>query len=109
MFDLRRAARLAVKLRAVYVTSDLVVDGVVDDLSRNGLFLHSSDCDDVGATGQLHLRLPHGDTVQIDTEVVRVERRGGRRGMALRFADTGKWRHTLANFLMERHHEICVY
>ena len=105
MFDSRRSARLDVKLRALYLTNDLVVDGLVDDLSRTGLFLHSLDCDQVGTQGVLMVALPDREPVRFDAKVVRVEN-AGRRGMALYFDDAAVGHVALANFLMQRHADL---
>ena len=105
MFDSRRSARLDVKLRALYLTDDLVVDGVVDDLSRTGLFLHAPDCDQVGSTGVLMVSLPDRDPVKFDAKVVRVEQ-AGRCGMALTFESAAHNHIALANFMMQRHADL---
>ncbi len=105
MFDSRRSARLDVKLRALYLTNDLVVDGFVDDLSRTGLFLHSPECDEVGSHGVLMVSLPDREPVRFDAKVVRVEH-AGRRGMALCFSEAAANQVVLANFLMQRHADL---
>ena len=105
MFDSRRSARLDVKLRALYLTDDLVVDGLVDDLSRTGLFLHSADCDQVGTQGVLMVALPDREPVRFAAKVVRVEN-AGRRGMALCFDEAAASHLALANFLMQRHADL---
>jgi hypothetical protein len=105
MFDSRRSARLDVKLRALYLTDDLVVDGVVEDLSRTGLFLHAPDFDTVGASGVLMVSLPDREPLKFDAKVVRIEQ-DGRSGMALCFDDTSSAHMALANFMMQRHADL---
>jgi PilZ domain len=105
VFDSRRSARLDVKLRAIYLTNDLVVDGLVDDLSRTGLFLHAPDCDDVGTKGVLMVSLPDREPVRLDAKVVRVEEHG-RKGMALSFDEGATAHKVLANFMMKQHADL---
>jgi hypothetical protein len=105
VFDSRRSARLEVKLRALYLTNDLVVEGVVDDLSRSGLFLHAPDCDNVGSYGVLMVSIPGREPVKFDAKVVRVEA-DGRRGMALKFEDSASNHKALANYMMKQHADL---
>jgi PilZ domain len=103
VFDARRAARLDVSLHAVYVTDDLVVDGVACDLSRNGVFLHAPDCDAVGSTGTLKLSLPDEEIMEFCASVIRVES-GQRKGMGLAFDLSAHPK--LANYLMTQHANV---
>jgi hypothetical protein len=80
-----------------------VIDGLVEDVSRNGLFMRSPRQLEAGATAELDLDLPGEETLHLSAEVVRVEQHP-RAGMALRFVgDVERNRRPLANFIMRQH------
>jgi hypothetical protein len=112
--DLRAAVRLTVQLQAQLLldpwvgSTDVVsevpsalIEGVVEDLSRGGLFLRTQAAIAVGVAGLLRLRLPE-DALEVRGEVVRVER-GARCGLGLRFVGASASHRTLANLLMQCH------
>jgi len=81
----------------------LVIDGLVEDVSRSGLFMRAPRCLDPGAAAELDLDLPGEDTLKLMAEVVRVEHQP-RNGMAVRFVgDIERNRRPLANFIMRQH------
>lgn len=102
MAEKRSAHRIAVKLRASFRSSQVVIEGWVSDLSRLGLFLRSDYLDEPGSAGTVELELPDGAPLKLPGEVVRVETVPDRAGMAIQFAalpdDT---RRPLANFMIE--------
>jgi len=76
-----------------------VLDGVVEDLSRSGMFIATDATDSLGADARIDLDLPGDGPVQIRGEVVRVDQ-GGRRGLGIRIARDDEARRPLANFMM---------
>jgi PilZ domain len=134
--DLRAAVRITVQLKAqlaldawgcgdAATVTELragTIEGMVEDLSRGGLFLRTADplkpmgkprsgglavprarlsAIDVGAAGIVRLTLPE-EALDLRGEVVRVER-GERCGLGLRFVGPLATRRALANFLMQCH------
>ncbi len=79
----------------------LAIDGTVDDLSRNGLFLRTPQSLPPGTEATVCLELPD-EQVMLRGEVVRVER-GHRSGLALQFAREQQDRRPLVNYLMRCH------
>ncbi len=101
--DKRAAVRVPVRARAQFRVDGLVIDGLVEDVSRSGLFMRSPRHLEAGAAAELDLDLPGEERLRLTAEVVRVER-GERRGMALRFVgDIERHRRPLANFIMRQH------
>lgn len=101
--DKRAAVRVPVRARAQFRINGLVIDGLVEDVSRSGLFMRSPRQLDPGSAAELDLDLPGEETLHLTAEVVRVER-APRAGMALRFVgDTDRQRRPLANFIMRQH------
>ena len=103
MPEKRAASRIPVRLRAQYRSNGAIIDGVVDSLSRTGLFLRADLLDTPGTEGELILDLPGtNETLPLPSEVVRVGHRPGKSGMGIRFGslDTGA-RRPLANFMIE--------
>jgi hypothetical protein len=100
--DKRAAVRVPVRVRAHVRAHDLVIDGLVEDVSRSGLFMRASKLVGPGATAEVEMRLPGEETLQLTAEVVRVEHEP-RPGMALRFVDGDRARMPLANFIMRQH------
>lgn len=81
----------------------MVIDGLVEDVSRSGLFLRTSSWIRVGEAAELDLDLPGEETLRLAVEVVRVVRRPGVAGMGLRFVDLPERSRPLANFIMRQH------
>jgi hypothetical protein len=80
-----------------------VIDGLVEDVSRSGLFMRSPRQLGPGESAELALDLPGEETLHLSAEVVRVEE-APRAGMALRFVgDFERNRRPLANFIMRQH------
>jgi len=101
MADQRSAHRVTVRLRASYRSSQTVIEGWVQDLSRLGLFLRADHADAAGARGTIDLELPQGAPLRLPGEVVRVVT-GGEAGMAIRFGELpDEARRPLANFMIE--------
>ena len=101
--DQRAAVRVPVRVRAQFRAHGLVIDGLVEDVSRNGLFMRSPRQLEAGAKAELDLDLPGEETLHLSAEVVRVEQHP-RAGMALRFVgDVERNRRPLANFIMRQH------
>jgi uncharacterized protein (TIGR02266 family) len=102
--DKREAVRVPVRVRAQCKTPGLVIDGLVEDVSRSGLFLAAVRHLKPGASVELDLELPgEASLVHLSAEVVRVEN-DERRGMGLRFMDDPLLaRRPLANFIMRQH------
>lgn len=102
--DKREAVRVPVRARAQCRCSGIVIDGLVEDVSRSGLFLRSPKWIRSGSVAELELDLPGEATLQLAAEVVRVEHSDDRAGMAFRFVEDPERNRSLANFIM-RHHE----
>lgn len=101
--DKRAAVRVPVRARAQFRADGVVIDGLVEDVSRSGLFMRSPRQIDPGASAELDLDLPGEATLHLKAEVVRVEMEP-RAGMALRFVgDIERHRRPLANFIMRQH------
>ena len=104
--DKRAAVRVPVRARAQFRADGLVIDGLVEDVSRNGLFMRSPRQMTPGAAADLDLDLPGEETLHLKAEVVRIEHEP-RAGMALRFVgDIERHRRPLANFIMRQHATI---
>ena len=106
--DKRAAVRVPVRVRAQCRAHGLVIDGLVEDLSRSGLFLRAPRMTASprlveGAAAELSLDLPGEATLHFVAQVVRVEHEP-RSGMALRLVgDPDQNRRSLANFIMRQH------
>jgi len=83
-------------------THGLVIDGLVEDVSRSGLFMRAPRIVAAGSSAEIHLDLPGEEAISLAAEVVRVEN-DPRPGMALRFVDGDRGRRPLANFIMRQH------
>lgn len=79
----------------------ITIDGTVDDLSRNGLFLRTPQTLPPGTETTVCLELPE-EQVMLRGEVVRVER-GRRTGLGLQFSREQQDRRLLVNYLMRCH------
>ena len=100
--DKRAAVRVPVRVRAQFRAHGLVIDGLVEDVSRSGLFMRAPKIVGPGSSAEIHLDLPGEETILLAAEVVRVES-DPRPGMALRFVDGERGRRPLANFIMRQH------
>ena len=83
-----------------YRSSNTVLDGVVEDLSRSGMFIATDVLDVLGADARIEVDLPGEAPVQVRGEVVRVGERDGKKGLAIRIARDDEARRPLANFMM---------
>jgi hypothetical protein len=102
--DKREAVRVPVQVRARCRTEGVVLDGLVEDVSRSGLFLRIDPTElEPGADAEIDLDLPGEETLHLQVKVVRVEDEA-RTGVALKFAgDSSTARMPLANFIMKSH------
>ncbi|HEY6035267.1 MAG TPA: PilZ domain-containing protein [Kofleriaceae bacterium] len=102
--DKREAVRIPVQVRARCRTEGVVLDGLVEDVSRSGLFLRIDPAElEPGADAEIDLDLPGEETLHLQVKVVRVEDEA-RTGVALKFAgDSSTARMPLANFIMKSH------
>jgi len=106
--DKREAVRIPVQVRARCRTEGLVLDGLVEDVSRSGLFLRIDPAElEPGSDAEIDLDLPGEETLHLQVKVVRVEpsaENDARTGVALKFAgDSSTARMPLANFIMKSH------
>lgn len=79
----------------------LAIDGLVDDLSRTGLFLRTPQTLPPGTSAMVCLELPE-EQVTLRGQVVRIER-GTRTGLGLQFAGEQPNRRLVVNYLMRCH------
>jgi PilZ domain len=79
----------------------LAIDGLVDDLSRTGLFLRTPQTLPPGTSAMVCLELPD-EQVVLTGQVVRVEH-GARTGLGLRFSGEQPSRRVVVNYLMRCH------
>jgi len=104
--DKREAVRVPVQVRARCRAEGVVLDGLVEDVSRSGLFLRIDPAElEPGADAEIDLDLPGEETLHLQVKVVRVEAADeARTGVALKFAgDSSTARMPLANFIMKSH------
>jgi len=101
--DKREAVRVPVQVRARCRGQGVIVDGLVEDVSRSGLFLRASSSIGEGTAAELDLHLPGEDTLRLAVEVVRVVEEPRGVGMGLRFVGRQERRRSLANFIMHQH------
>jgi hypothetical protein len=84
----RRSARSRVRLSGKYVSDSLVVDGVVTDVSADGLFFCSDYLDNTGETARVWLDIPWRDRpLELRCEVRWVSDAPNTGGMGIRFLD----------------------
>jgi hypothetical protein len=102
--DKREAVRIPVQVRARCRSQGVVIDGLVEDVSRSGLFLRASNWINEGASAELDIDLPGEGPMRLAVKVVRVERGPEGVGMGLRFVGTPERNRSLANFIMRQHH-----
>jgi uncharacterized protein (TIGR02266 family) len=101
--DKREAVRIRVQVRARCRSQGVIVDGLVEDVSRSGLFLRASNSIREGSVAELELEIPGEETLRLAVEVVRVEEGPGGVGMGLRFVEKPERSRSLANFIMQQH------
>ena len=81
----------------------MVIDGLVEDLSRSGLFLRAPRLIGEGSDAEIVLDLPGEETLHLTAQVVRTQDLP-RPGMGLRLVgDADQSRRSLANFIMRQH------
>ena len=98
--DKREAVRVPVQMHARCRAFGIVIDGLVEDVSRSGLFLRAPRLMRPGSATELDLDLPGEATIHLPAEVVRVEPQG----MGLRFTTVAtQAKLPLANFIMKQH------
>jgi uncharacterized protein (TIGR02266 family) len=103
--DKREAVRVPVRVRAQCKCAGVVIDGLVEDVSRGGLFLRADESVGSGSVAELEVALPGEDALRLRAEVVRVEHSQQRVGMAFRFVHEPAPNRPLANFIMRHHHK----
>ena len=101
--DKREAVRVPVHVRAQCKCSGVVIHGLVEDVSRSGLFLRAPEWVRSGSIAELEVDLPGEERLSLAAEVVRVEHSDERAGMAFRFVDEPERNRPLANFIMQHH------
>ncbi|MFT3697687.1 MAG: PilZ domain-containing protein [Kofleriaceae bacterium] len=102
--DKREAVRVPVQVRARCRSEGLVVDGLVEDVSKSGLFMRVDLTLEEGCEAELDLDLPGEETLHLPVRVVRVEDAG----MAVKFGEsiaTARAKMPLANFIMKQHQD----
>ncbi len=97
--DKREAVRVPVRVTARCRCGDgQVIDGLVEDLSKSGLFLRADLALGEGSSAEIDLDVPgEPSPLHLTAEVVRVD--GG--GMAFKFVEQPS--RPLANFIMRQH------
>ena len=106
MDDKREAVRVPVSVKARCRSSGIEIDGLVEDISRSGLFLRAPKWVRPGSEAELDLHLPGQETLRLVVEVVRVEHSNDRAGMGLRVMGGDGSSRPLANFIMRQHHLV---
>lgn len=102
--DKRAAVRVPVRARAQCRVAGVVIDGLVEDVSRSGLFLRVGKVVRPGTPAEVELALPGEELVlRLTVEIVRVEQEP-RPGIGVRFVGDGEQTaRPLANFIMRQH------
>ncbi|MDB4953770.1 MAG: hypothetical protein JWO36_1339 [Myxococcales bacterium] len=101
--DKRAAVRVPVRVRAKCRVDGLVIDGLVEDLSKSGLFLRVAKSLGESDMVEISLDLPGEETLLLSAKVVRVQTEP-RSGMGLRLVgEPDQSRRSLANFIMRQH------
>ena len=101
--DKREAVRVPVRVRAECRSRGVVIDGFVEDVSRNGLFLRAPELMAAGSSAEIRLDLPGEPPLHLNAEVVRLEHSPQRAGMGLRIIVDVEDSRSLANFIMRQH------
>lgn len=104
--DKRDAVRVPVRVPArCRCSSGIEIDGLVEDVSRSGLFLRAPELIRPGSVAEIDLELPGEGILHLEVAVVRVEHRPERAGMGLRVVERPDTSRPLANFIMRQHAE----
>jgi hypothetical protein len=86
--ELRRSPRTKVQISAKYVSDSLVVEGMVTDVSADGLFFCSDYLDGTGETVRIWLDIPWRTTpLELRGEVRWVNDAPNTGGMGIKFYD----------------------
>ena len=86
--DLRRSARTKVQIAAKYVSESLVIEGMVTDVSADGLFFCSDYLDGTGETVRIWLDVPwRKRPLELRGEVRWVNDAPNTGGMGVKFFD----------------------
>lgn len=103
--DKREAVRVPVhvKARCRCQGSGIVIEGLVEDLSRSGLFMRAPKWIRPGSSAEIDLVVSGEEELRLLVEVVRVEHSDGRAGMGLKFVEPKATSRSLANFIMRQH------
>ena len=101
--DKREAVRVPVRVLAQCRAHGVVIDGVVEDVSRSGLFLRAPKLVATGSSAEIALDLPGEAPLHLNAEVVRLEHSSERAGMGLRIIVDADDSRQLANFIMRQH------
>lgn len=100
--DKREAVRVPVRVRARCRCSEIEIDGLVEDVSRSGLFLSAPKWIRPGSNAEIDLELPGEEPLHLEVCVVRVEHGEQRAGMGMKVVHADANR-PLANFIMRQH------
>ena len=100
--DKREAVRVPVHAQASCRGSGIVIEGLVEDVSRSGLFLRAPMGLRPGSAAEIEVDLVGEPPLHLEVEVVRVEVGSGREGMGLRFVESPEQNRSLANFIMRQ-------
>ena len=96
--DKREAVRVPVRIRAQCRSSDVVVDGLVEDVSRSGMFLRAAPGMLArGSSAEIELDVTGEPPIYLVAEIVRVDGSG----VGLRLVENGS--RPLANLIMRQH------
>lgn len=101
--DKRAATRVPVQIRAHCRRDGILIDGLVEDVSRSGLFLRTSSAIGEGEQAVLDIDLPGQATLRRVVEVARVVLGVG---MGLRFVGRPAPSRSLANLIMRQHQAL---
>lgn len=97
--DKREAVRVPVRVRAQCRASGIVVDGLIEDVSRNGMFMRVDTTGPIarGSSAELELDVAGEPPIHLTAEVVRVDEAG----FGLKLSENGS--RPLANLIMRQH------
>lgn len=101
--DKREAVRVPVRVPALCRSRGEVIDGTVENLSRNGMFLRAPKQMAMGSSAEIELDVPGEPPLHLNAEVVRIEEDPEGAGMGLRIIVEGQDGRPLANFIMRQH------
>lgn len=101
--DKREAVRVPVRVQALCRSRGEVIDGLVENLSRSGMFLRAPKMIAEGSSAEIELDLPGEPPLHLTAEVVRIEPDPEPGGMGLRITVDATDGRPLANFIMRQH------